>query len=60
MLKAIKEVRQVIDMNNGAPFDPAAFIAGMRVLSADYAKAAEAIISLHAIKLDCGKVVIPA
>ena len=60
MLTITKEVQAVLEAGRGVPFFAEAAIEGFGALSANHAHAADALIKLTAIKLDCGRVVLPA
>ena len=59
MLKATKEVKAVLEMGRGVPFFAKDVIDAMAILSQNHAYAADALIKLTAIPLDCGRVVLP-
>ncbi|MDZ7906540.1 MAG: hypothetical protein U5N55_12775 [Cypionkella sp.] len=60
MLKATKEIREVLETSSGTPFFAAEFVAAMAKVSKDHADAAASYIKLFALPLNCGRVVFAA
>ena len=59
MLNVVKEVNAILSIGAGSPFFAEMAVKDFAKFSKDHADAAKTIISFHAIKLDCGRVVIP-